>query len=78
MSVAHVVIVGAGEHVSEPSLRIDIVEPRGLDQRIRHGGAPAAAIGAGEQPGLAAERDATSSCCFGECQRAFAFRNGPR
>jgi len=52
------VIVDAGEHVGEPGLRIDVVEPRSLDQRVHHGGALAAAIGAGEQPGLASERDA--------------------
>jgi hypothetical protein len=51
------VIVDAGEHVGEPSLRVDVVEPRGLDQRVHHGGALAAAIGAGEQPRLAAERN---------------------
>jgi hypothetical protein len=36
-------------------------EPRGLDQRVHDGGALAAAIGAGEQPGLAAERSASSA-----------------
>ena len=48
-----VVIVDACEHVGEPSLGIDVVEPRSLDQRVHHGGALAAAIGAGEQPRLA-------------------------
>ena len=51
-------IVDAREHVGEPRLRIDVVEPRSLDQRVHHGGTFAAAIGAGEQPRLAAERDA--------------------
>jgi hypothetical protein len=43
-------VVDAGEHVGEPGLRIDVVEARGLDQRVHHGGALAAAIGAREQP----------------------------
>jgi hypothetical protein len=30
--------------------RVDIVEPRGLDQGVHHGGTLAAAVGAGEQP----------------------------
>src|SRR6516225_2890071 len=40
-----VVIVDAGEHVGGPGLRIDVVEPRSLDQRVHHGGALAAVIG---------------------------------
>jgi hypothetical protein len=40
----YVVIVGAREHVGEPSLRVDVVEPRGLDQRVHHGGTLTAAI----------------------------------
>ena len=47
----------AGEHVGEPGLRIDVVEPCGLDQGVHDGGTLAAAIGAGEQPRLAAERN---------------------
>ena len=43
-------IVDAGEHVGEPGLRIDVVEPGGLDQRVHDGRALAAAVGAGEQP----------------------------
>jgi hypothetical protein len=35
----------AGEDVGEPSLRLDVVEPGGPDQRVHHGGALAAAIG---------------------------------
>jgi hypothetical protein len=52
-----VVIVDAREYVGEPGLRIDVVEPRGLDQRVHYSGALAAAIGAGEQPRLASERN---------------------
>ena len=48
----------AGEHVGEPGLRIDVVELGGDDQAVDDGGALAAAVGAGEQPCLAAERDA--------------------
>jgi hypothetical protein len=39
--------------------RVDIVELGGLYQRVHHGSSFAAAIGAGEQPSLAAEYDAT-------------------
>jgi hypothetical protein len=52
-----VVIVDPSEHVCEPRLRIDVVEPCGLDQRVHHRSTLAAAIGAGEQPRLAAERN---------------------
>src|SRR5262249_55372643 len=52
-----VVLVDAGEHVGEPSLRIDVVEPRGLDQGVHHGGTFTAAVGASEQPRLAPERN---------------------
>jgi hypothetical protein len=53
------VIVDAGEHVGEPGLRIDAVEVGGLDQRVHHGGALAAAVGACEQPRLVGKADAT-------------------
>ena len=46
------------EDIGEPGLRIDAVEPGGADQADHDGGTLAAAIGAGEQPGLAAGRDA--------------------
>jgi hypothetical protein len=45
-----VVIIDSYEHVGELGLRINVVEPRGLDQRVHHGGTLDAAIGAGEQP----------------------------
>jgi hypothetical protein len=51
------VIGDAGEHVSEPGLGIDVVESGGGDQAVDDGGAVATTIGAGEQPGLAAERN---------------------
>src|SRR5438094_7162101 len=47
---ASAVVVDASEHIGNPSLRIDVVEPRGLDQRVHHCCTLAAAIGAGEQP----------------------------
>ena len=45
----------AREDIGQPGLRIDVVETGGLDQRVKHGGALSAAIGAAEQPGLAPE-----------------------
>jgi hypothetical protein len=51
------VLVDAGEHIGEPGLGIDVIEARRLDQRVHESGALAAAIGAREQPGLAAECD---------------------
>jgi len=48
----------AGEEVGEPSLRVDVVELGGLDQRVEDGGALATAIRAAEKPGLATERHA--------------------
>lgn len=44
-----------GEDVVEPSLRIDISEPGGLDEGVEDDGALTAAIGAAEQPSLAAK-----------------------
>ena len=45
----------AGEDVGEPGLRVDAVELGGADQRVHEGGPVAAALGAGEEPCLAAE-----------------------
>gem|GEM_PF-6841071 len=56
--IVDLVIGDTRQHVSEPGLRIDIVELGGLNQCQHDRSAFAAAIGAGEQPGLAAER-----CC---------------
>ena len=58
IEIPDTMIVDAGEDIGEPSLRIDVVEARGLDQGVDHGGAVAAAVGACEQPCLAAERNA--------------------
>ena len=44
------VIREAGQHVSEPSMWIDVVELGGGDQGVDGRGAPAALIGAGEGP----------------------------
>jgi hypothetical protein len=46
------VIRQAGQHVGEPSLRVDIVELGGCDQRVDCSGAPAAFVGASEGPVL--------------------------
>ena len=51
-------ILQAGQHVGEPGLRIDVVELGGLDQGVDGGGAPAAGVGAGEGPVVAADGDA--------------------
>ena len=46
--VGDLVLVDAGEHVGEPGLGIDVVEARGLDQRVHEGGPLTAAVGACE------------------------------
>ena len=46
------------EDVGEPGLRIDAVELGGFDQGEYGGGTLTAAVGAGEEPRLAAEGDA--------------------
>ena len=46
------------EQVGEIELRIEAVELGAFDQRVHRGGAAATGIGAGEQPVLAADRDA--------------------
>ena len=55
----------AGQHIGKPGQRIDVVELGGDDQAVEDGGAPAAAIGAAEQPGLAAERYAAQGVLGG-------------
>ena len=62
----------AGEHVGEPGLRIDVVELGRVDQRVHDRGALAAAIGAGEQPGLAAEGNAAQRSLGGVVGQADA------
>jgi hypothetical protein len=44
-----------GEDVGEPGLGVDIVELGGDDQGVYEGGSVAAAVRAGEEPGLSAE-----------------------
>ena len=54
---AHRMTAGhALKDVFQPSVGLDPVELGGLDQGVHDGGALGAAVGAGEQPGLAAER----------------------
>lgn len=55
----------ANEDIGKPGLRIDVVELGGLDQGVDDGGALAAAVGATEQPCLAAERDAAERALGG-------------
>lgn len=62
----------ASEDIGEPGLRVDIVEPRGLNECVEDRGTLAAAIGTTEQPGLAAERDAAKSSLGGVVGQADA------
>jgi hypothetical protein len=62
------VIVDAGEYIGVPCLRVDFV----LDQRVHDGGALAAAIRSGKEPGLAAERDAAQRAFGGVVAQADA------
>ena len=66
------VIGDAGEDVGEPGLRVDVVELGGDDQGVHEGGALTAAIGAGEEPGLAAEGDAAQRALGGVVGQADA------
>jgi hypothetical protein len=50
----------AGEHVGEPSLRVNFVELCGNDQGRHDGSTLGTTIGAGEQPGLAAQGNSPS------------------
>lgn len=51
-------ICDTGEDVSEPGLRIDVVEAGGDDEGVEHGGAMSASIGTGEGPVLPPHGDA--------------------
>jgi hypothetical protein len=51
------VIRQTSQHVRDPSLRVDVVELGGCDQRVDRGGAAATFVGAGEGPVLAADGD---------------------
>ena len=44
----HRMIGDAGEDISEPSLRVDVVELRRVDERVHEGGALGAALRSGE------------------------------
>ena len=46
------------EDIGEPSLRVDVVELGGFDERVDRSGASATFIGAGERPVVATDRDA--------------------
>jgi hypothetical protein len=46
-------ILQAREHIGKPGLRVDVVEPGGLDQGVDCSSTTAAGIGAGEGPVLA-------------------------
>lgn len=48
-----------GENVGEPGARVDVVELRGFDQGEDGSGPATAAVGAGEGPVLASDREAT-------------------
>ena len=51
------VIGNVAQHVGEPSLRIDVVHLGGDDQAVHERRPLTTAIGAGEQPVLAADRN---------------------
>jgi len=59
------VISDACEDIGEPCLRVNVVEPGSLDQRVDDGGTLPAAVGAAEQPCLATERDAAQGALGG-------------
>jgi hypothetical protein len=63
MRAAGGVVGNAAQHVGEPGLRVDVVELGGDDQRVIRSGPPAAAIGAGEEPVLAADGNARPRLC---------------
>jgi hypothetical protein len=62
----------AGEDISEPCLRIDVVHLRRDDQAVHGGGAFTAAIGTGEQPRLPSQSDAAQSAFGGIVRQANA------
>ncbi len=55
----------AGQHVGQPSLRIDGVEFCSDDEAVEDGGALTAAVGASEQPCLSAESQSAQSALGG-------------
>ena len=67
------VVIDARKHVGEPGLRIDVVEFGGHDQGRHDGGTLGTAIGAGEQPGFAAQGKAAQGsfgCVVGQADPA--------
>ena len=58
-------VVDTGEDVGEPGPRVNVVEFAGLDQRIDRCSATPAAVGAGEGPVFATDRDATDGAFSG-------------
>jgi hypothetical protein len=64
MSSSARVLGAAGEDVGEPSLRAEVVHLGGDDQAVHDGGALAAAVGTGEQPGVSAVSNA-AQCAIG-------------
>ena len=53
-------VIDAREHVCKPCPCINRIELGGLDQRVDRGGAAPAAVGAGEDPVLTPDGDATN------------------
>jgi len=51
------VVVDAGEDVGQPGVGIDAIQLTGLDQRVDRSCASPAAVGAGKDPVLAADRN---------------------
>ena len=63
-------VVDAGEDVGEPSAGIDVVEFAGLDQCVDRSGTTPAAVGAGEDPVLAADSNAADGTFGGVVREA--------
>ena len=66
--------IDAREHIAQVSVRLDVVQTRGLDQAEGNGCGVATALGAGEQPVLSRDRESPdilpisvkkSSCSIG-------------
>ena len=61
-----------GEDIGQPGLRIDVVEPRSLDERVKDGGALTATVGAAEEPSLPAKRHTSQGTFSGVVRDADA------
>src|SRR5215207_7297932 len=66
----------AAENLGEPSLRVDAVQLRSFDQRVHGGRAFAPAIGAGEGPVVATDRDSAQRP-FGGVIKGHGARGAP-